>query len=112
MKFNVKSSFFCYNLTFLYSTEIPSNKKTCFVFFIFIDGLNATNSLGSRFFAISGLKNVLFVKLAQPIRIDLTGSFISPDIFKARETLGNDIVLDRLERAAEYLKNTKIVDPY
>ena len=46
-----------------------------------IKELNATNSFGSRFFAISELKNVLFVKLAQPIRIDLTGSFISPGIF-------------------------------
>jgi|WetSurMetagenome_2_1015567.scaffolds.fasta_scaffold11679_2 hypothetical protein len=75
-----------------------------------IKELTATNSFVSRFFAISELKNVLFVKLAQPILIDLTGSFISPGIFKARETLGKDIVLDRLERAAEYIKNTKIVD--
>ena len=77
-----------------------------------IKELNATNSLGPDFSQFLTYRTCLFVKLAQPIRIDLTGSFISPGIFKARETLGNDIVLDRLERAAEYLKNTKIVDPY
>jgi hypothetical protein len=53
-----------------------------------IKELNATNSLGPDFSQFLTYRTCLFVKLAQPIRIDLTGSFINPDIFLGKGSSG------------------------
>jgi glutamyl-tRNA synthetase len=47
------------------------------------------------------------VKIAQPIRVALTGKTISPPIDEVMEVLGKEEVIRRLERAIEYIEKTK-----
>jgi glutamyl-tRNA synthetase len=44
-------------------------------------------------------------KIAQPVRVALTGKTVSPGIFETVEVLGRDRVLSRLQRAVEYIKS-------
>lgn len=44
-------------------------------------------------------------KLAQPVRVALTGQTVSPGIFEIIEVLGKETVLERLRRALEYMGN-------
>lgn len=44
------------------------------------------------------------VKIAQPIRVALTGKAVSPPIDEVMEALGRDEVIKRLQRAIEYIK--------
>jgi glutamyl-tRNA synthetase len=50
----------------------------------------------------SGLK---FGKIAQPLRVALTGKTVSPGIFEIIEVLGKERVLPRLEKAVDYIRN-------
>jgi glutamyl-tRNA synthetase len=43
-------------------------------------------------------------KLAQPVRVALTGVTVSPGLFELIDVLGKDIVLDRLRKALEYME--------
>ena len=45
-----------------------------------------------------------FGKIAQPLRVALTGKTVSPGIFEIIEVLGKDRVLPRLEKAVAYMK--------
>jgi len=47
------------------------------------------------------------VKIAQPIRVALTGKTVSPPIDEVMETLGRERVIQRLKRAIEYIKGTR-----
>jgi glutamyl-tRNA synthetase len=44
------------------------------------------------------------VKIAQPIRVALTGRTVSPPIDEVMATLGREEVMQRLQRAMEYIK--------
>jgi glutamyl-tRNA synthetase len=43
-------------------------------------------------------------KLAQPVRVALTGSAISPGLFEIIDVLGKQTVLDRLKKGLEYIE--------
>ncbi len=47
------------------------------------------------------------VKIAQPIRVALTGKTVSPPIDEVMETLGRERVIQRLKRAIEYIEGSK-----
>jgi len=47
------------------------------------------------------------VKIAQPIRVALTGKTVSPPIDEVMETLGRERVIQRLKRVIEYIKGTR-----
>lgn len=44
-------------------------------------------------------------KIAQPVRVALTGRTASPGIFEIIEIIGKEKVIDRLKRAVEYIEN-------
>ena len=48
----------------------------------------------------SGLK---LGKIAQPIRVALTGGTVSPGIFEVMDILGKEEVLQRLEKAVSHI---------
>jgi len=48
------------------------------------------------------------VKIAQPIRVALTGRTVSPPIDEVMEVLGKAEVIKRLEKAIEYIKKCEI----
>ena len=48
------------------------------------------------------------VKIAQPIRVALTGKTVSPPIDEVIEVLGKDRVIKRLQRAIEYIKKSEV----
>ncbi len=48
------------------------------------------------------------VKIAQPIRVALTGRIVSPPIDEVMEVLGKDGVIRRLQRAIEYIKRSEV----
>ena len=50
----------------------------------------------------TGLK---FGKIAQPLRVALTGKTVSPGIFEVLEVLGKEKVIKRLEKAVQYIQN-------
>ena len=47
------------------------------------------------------------VKIAQPIRVALTGKTVSPPIDEVMETLGRERVIQRLKKAMEYIKGSR-----
>jgi len=49
-------------------------------------------------------QHVTLKKLAQPLRVALTGKTASPGIFEVMETLGKDVVLERIKRALSHIK--------
>lgn len=48
------------------------------------------------------------VKIAQPLRVALTGRTVSPPIDEVMEALGRERVIQRLQRAREYIKKSEI----
>jgi glutamyl-tRNA synthetase len=48
------------------------------------------------------------VKIAQPIRVALTGGTASPPIDEVMEVLGKEKVIKRIERAIEYIKKSEV----
>ena len=48
------------------------------------------------------------VKIAQPVRVALTGKTVSPPIDEVMEALGKDEVIKRLKRAIEYIKTSEM----
>jgi glutamyl-tRNA synthetase len=48
------------------------------------------------------------VKIAQPLRVALTGKAVSPPIDEVMEILGRDEVIERLQRAIEYIKKSGV----
>ena len=49
-----------------------------------------------------GLK---FGKIAQPVRVALTGGSVSPGLFEMMGVMGKETVLDRLKRGLEYIRS-------
>jgi glutamyl-tRNA synthetase len=47
------------------------------------------------------------VKIAQPVRVALTGKTVSPPIDEVMEALGRDEVIRRIQRAIEHIKERK-----
>jgi len=48
------------------------------------------------------------VKIAQPLRVALTGRTVSPPIDEVMEVLGKEAVIKRLQRAIEYIKKSEV----
>ncbi len=44
-------------------------------------------------------------KIAQPLRVALTGGTVSPGIFELVSVLGKEMVLERMKKAIEYIRN-------
>ena len=48
-------------------------------------------------------KGIKLGRIAQPLRVALTGTGVSPGLFEVMEVLGKDRVIMRIERALENL---------
>ena len=46
-------------------------------------------------------------KIAQPLRVALTGGTISPGIYELVAILGKQVVLERMEKAVEFAQNAQ-----
>jgi glutamyl-tRNA synthetase len=46
--------------------------------------------------------------VAQPLRVALTGTTVSPGIFEVMEVMGRDMVLGRLSKAIAHIKAKKV----
>jgi len=44
-------------------------------------------------------------KVAQPLRVALTGKTVSPGIFEIMEVMGQEMVIQRLSNAISHIKN-------
>ena len=53
-------------------------------------------------------RGVPLVKIAQPIRVGLTGRTASPPLDEVMEALGKEIVIQRLRKAVEYIQKSEI----
>jgi glutamyl-tRNA synthetase len=49
-------------------------------------------------------RGVPLVKIAQPLRVALTGKTVSPPIDEVVEILGQEVVIQRLQKAVEYIR--------
>ena len=58
-----------------------------------------TASIQTAFESVLGRYQLALGKLAQPVRVALTGGTVSPGIFEVAEVIGRDRVLARLDRA-------------
>ncbi len=61
-------------------------------------------SLEPVFRKIAAALGIKLGKLAQPVRVALTGGTISPGLFEIIEVLGKQTVLERLEKALEHIE--------
>jgi len=52
---------------------------------------------------VSSEKDMKLGKIAQPVRVSLTGSTVSPGIYEVVEILGKKKVIDRLKKAVEFI---------
>jgi glutamyl-tRNA synthetase len=70
-----------------------------------LDGLEEKKQEGAfkRVMEATGLG---FGKIAQPVRLALTGTAVSPGIFEVIEVLGRDRVLARLADAVAFIQAT------
>jgi glutamyl-tRNA synthetase len=57
---------------------------------------------------LAGARGEPLVKIAQPIRVALTGRTVSPPIDEVMEVLGKNEVIQRLQKAIEYVKKSEI----
>jgi len=57
---------------------------------------------------LSESRNEPLVKIAQPLRVALTGRTVSPPIDEVMEVLGKEKVIKRLQRAVEYIVKSEI----
>lgn len=78
------------------------------IFEILIDRLSSLGDftvpeLQKIFDEIIAERGVKLVKVAQPVRVALTGGTVSPGIFEVMEILGKDKVVERLKRAVDYI---------
>ena len=48
--------------------------------------------------------------IAQPVRVSLTGTTMSPGIYEVIEILGKEKVLDRLRKAIEFIQSKDGID--
>ncbi len=64
---------------------------------------NAQN-LEEIFKKITGAMNMKLGKIAQPVRVALTGTTVSPGLFEIIDVLGKETVLKRLRKALAYIE--------
>jgi glutamyl-tRNA synthetase len=71
-----------------------------------IDGLVAftEQDLEAVFRKVAEDLGVKLGKVAQPVRVALTGGTVSPGLFEVIDVLGKQTVLERLGKALEYIK--------
>ena len=60
-------------------------------------------NLESAFHGVVSEMGLKLGKVAQPVRVALTGSTVSPGLFEIIDVLGKEAVLGRLRRAVEYM---------
>lgn len=71
-----------------------------------IDGLRS-DDLESLFKSIQESRNVKLVKVAQGVRVALTGTSVSPGIYEVMEILGKEEVIERLVKAITYINRSE-----
>ena len=79
------------------------------IFHILIERFDQVEDLNQRateeiFQDVSALKGMKLGKLAQPVRVSLTGTTVSPGIYEVIEVLGKKRVIERLRKAMEFIK--------
>ena len=62
-------------------------------------------ALETPFKTVMEKTDLKFGKIAQPLRVALTGKTVSPGIFEVLEVLGKEKVIKRLEKAVQYIEN-------
>ena len=62
-------------------------------------------NLEAAFRAVMAKTGLKLGKIAQPVRVALTGRSASPGIFEITEIIGKQRVLQRLQRAVEHIEN-------
>jgi glutamyl-tRNA synthetase len=60
-------------------------------------------SLESVFLGILNEKKIKMGEIAQPLRVALTGTSVSPGLFEVMEVLGREMVLRRMDKALEHI---------
>ena len=75
---------------------------------LLIESLNALpefepETIETLFREIIEKENISLTKLAQAVRVALTGRTASPGIFEVMEILGKEKVLDRMNRARDFI---------
>jgi len=65
--------------------------------------------LETAFQSIMDQTGLKFGKIAQPVRVALTGKTVSPGIFEMIEALGKEKTLSRLNQALEFIRNKTAV---
>jgi glutamyl-tRNA synthetase len=53
-------------------------------------------------------KGIKLGRIAQPLRIALTGTSVSPGLFEVMEVLGKEKILRRIDKALEYIRIEKV----
>ena len=61
--------------------------------------------LENTFVAFLDEHKIKLKKVAQPIRVALTGKAVSPGIFEVMEVLGKEEVLERIAKALSHIKS-------
>lgn len=68
------------------------------------------NSLENAFKKVMETTGLKLGKIAQPVRVALTGKTVSPGIFEIIEVLGKKQVISRLQNAVRFIKNREVED--
>jgi glutamyl-tRNA synthetase len=84
--------------------------ETAQVLALLAEGLDALDDLAEKtqegaFKRVMDETGLGFGKIAQPVRVALTGTTVSPGIFEVIEVLGKDRVLNRLKAAVEFIES-------
>jgi glutamyl-tRNA synthetase len=80
------------------------------IFHILIERFSRIEDFNQRaieetFKDLSILKGTKLAKLAQPVRVSLTGTTVSPGIYEVIEVLGKKRVINRLNKAIEFIRD-------
>ncbi len=60
--------------------------------------------IASLFAGVVERRDTKLVKVAQPVRVALTGSTVSPGLFEVIDILGKDQTIKRLEEASAFIR--------
>jgi glutamyl-tRNA synthetase len=80
------------------------------IFHILIERFSRIEDFNQRaieetFKDLSILKGTKLAKLAQPVRVSLTGTTVSPGIYEVIEVLGKKRIINRLNKAIEFIRD-------
>jgi len=103
---------FCFHETVEYEKEAAAkflNPEALTILQTLMEQIGRRKDLGekgleSMFRELAEKMGVKLVKVAQPVRVALTGSSASPGLFEVMDILGKGEVLRRLDRAVEYIR--------